>query len=247
MHTGEHVSDGVSLVASEGDGVDVGTTGGAVWPGKGPALRVRGAPLRRRSTLAAVALLTVGALGCHRVPEGMRGAELPASYAPPEGQAAVIFVRPAPLEKMVDFPIVDARRHWLASLRAVSHTVLFVPPGEHTFYVVAANAEAVQGNLEAGLTYIVEVHPVFTRARPNVRLDPVHAGEEEAEGPELVARTPALISVQSEGDAWLQDNRKEVWSLTRRADRARAAMDDAQRARLTLRPDDGLTAEQLGL
>ncbi len=162
---------------------------------------------------------------------------------PPEGHAAVVFVRPSPLAIAFKIALLGEDGRTLCQVSAKSKCIAYVPAGENRFTSWADMSPRTVADLEAGKTYYVKVSQemggAFTGMWVMEGLSPDH--------PEW-KRLPK----------WL-DKTKTFWpnpvgidhQMERRGDTARERMaggdaawdryDSERKARFTLSPEDGVT------
>ena len=200
-----------------------------------------------RFLLLLVALGTLAACGGTQQPETMQTHGATPDYGAPPDRAHVIFVRHTSAQSEHDFVVLDSDGGYVATLRGNMHTVVDLAPGEHTFYVLAENAERLRATLEAGRTYIVETRPhagfaagdgVVVEAVPIERLAEVRG---------WVSTTSAMVPDQAQGDAWVAQRKRQIDQKIASAEASWLEQDVFWRRKHTVQPTHGLTASQLGL
>lgn len=170
----------------------------------------------------------------------------PTDYIAPEGQALLILVERRSGRGNHEFLVVDEHRDFVADLRGDMHTVVTLPPGQHTFYVISEDCEPLVAAVEAGRTYIADIEPLADGRRVLVDLHAMRRdGPLFAQAPAWVRETYRFEPDGRSGQAWVREDRDTV----RRA--VQIAMDHWEsatpewRAQRTLRPQDGLLAEEV--
>lgn len=192
------------------------------------------------------ALITLSLLGCGSSQVSPTHQIVPEDYIAPEDQALLIFVERRSGRGHHEFLVVDEHRNFVADLRGSMHTVVALPPGQHTFYVISEDCEPLIAAVEAGRTYIADIEPLADGRKVLVDLHAIRRGEPLfAEGPTWVRQTFHFEPDHRAGEAWVREDRDTI----RRA--VQIAMDHWQeaspewRAQRTLRPTDGLLAEEV--
>lgn len=171
---------------------------------------------------------------------------VPSDYVAPEDQALLIFVERRSDRGHHEFLVVDEHRNFVADLRGDMHTVVTLPPGQHTFYVISEDCEPLVAAVAAGRTYIADIEPLADGRRVLVDLHAARRGGSLfADAPTWVQQTFRFEPDGRSGQAWVREDRDTI----RRA--VQIAMDHWEsatpewRAQRTLRPRDGLLAEEV--
>lgn len=170
-----------------------------------------------------------------------------ASYGAKSTHANVIFVRHTSSSEDPDFVVLDASGNFVATLSGDMHTVVELEPGDHAFYVLAENSEPLRATLEAGRTYVVETRPHAGFSKGTGVVVEAVAIERLAEVRGWVSTTPAMIPNRAQGQAWVKQRKRQIQQKIATAEADWARKDVFWRKKHTVRPTNGLTADQLGL
>jgi hypothetical protein len=181
-------------------------------------------------------------------PKGQPSSTLePASFVAPEDKALVVFVRPAPRykTKRVNFHVFDESKKLLTVFKGKEHMTIEVAPGKHTFYVVSDNAGLVRAELAAGRTYVVLTKAKGLAARVVVR--PVLRNSSDfAESAKWIRETKRGEPDFAKGNKWVKKHEDAINMEIKAAEVDWLKMDEKARGSMTMRPEDGRTADEAG-
>jgi hypothetical protein len=184
-------------------------------------------------------------------PKGQPSSTLePASFVAPEDKALVVFVRPAPRykTKRVNFHVFDESKKLLTAFKGKEHVTIEVAPGKHTFYVVSEDAGLVRAEVAAGRTYVVLTQPkigILRGARVVVR--PVLRNSSDfAESAKWIRETKRGEPDFAKGNKWVKKHEDRINMEIKAAEVDWLKMDEKARGSMTMRPEDGRTADEAG-
>lgn len=188
---------------------------------------------RHHLLLLLVAALGTGFVHPNASDPGASGG--PASFVAPEDKALVVFVRPSKLGKAVNFYVLDKDKNLLTLFKGNEHVAITASPGEHTFYVVSEDAQAVKAELGAGRTYIIHAQPKMGFGKARVVVEPVlRSTPSFAESGKWVRDTKAAVPDMDKGNKWVRKHRS---AIDKRIGKAETR---------TMGVEDGRTREEAG-
>lgn len=176
------------------------------------------------------------------------GADGKSPYAPPAGQATLVFVQNQPKDYVMEYTVYGPDKLCVAKVIGRDATVVPMSPGSHTLYIASDDNQRIDVDLEPGRAYFVHLAPEERVSVPTSGITPVQRG----------SQAHKLIKTWLDGARVIQASQdpchgkplKERANRTiRRMNEANAAWDmrDAEyRAQYSLRKEDGFSAEELG-
>jgi hypothetical protein len=169
----------------------------------------------------------------------------PASFVAPEDKALVVFARPRALGKAVNFYIFNEDKELVTLFKGKEYASIAVEPGKHTIYVVSENAELVRADLAAGRTYLVLTDPKMGGGKARVRVEVAKRNSPSfAESTEWLSKCKPGEPDFKKGNKWTSKHQDALRRRMTAAEEDWAKMDEKEREAITLRPEDGRTAEE---
>lgn len=198
--------------------------------------------------LAMVLVLGLLCVGFVYPPQDQLGSEgSPRSFVAPEDKALVVFVRPAKLGKPVKFYVLDGNKKLLTFLKGNEHVTIEVAPGRHTFYVVSENVSLVRAQLAARHTYVVRAEAKMGLAKARVAAHPVFRNTSDfAESAKWIRETKRGEPDFAKGNKWVKKHEDRINMEIKAAEVDWLKMDEKARGSMTMRPEDGRTADEAG-
>jgi len=175
----------------------------------------------------------------------------PRSFVAPEDKALVVFVRPAARWYKTNWSnlhVFDESKKLLTVFKGKEHVTIEVAPGKHTFYVVSEDAGLVRGELAAGRTYVVLTEPKIGIVRGvRVVVRPVLRNSSDfAESAKWIRETKRGEPDFAKGNKWAKKHEDAISAGITAAELDWLKMDEKARSSVTLRPEDGRTADEAG-
>lgn len=188
------------------------------------------------------ALLCLGAV--HAGTLEPRSVQEPASLVAPEDKALIVFVRPKKTP-VINFYVFDENKKLVTLYKQRSYATITAEPGKHTYYVVAENAKLVRADVVAGRTYVIHTYPRGGFGKARVAVEPLRRSSPEfGEARDWFRKTAKEKPDFEKGDRWTRKHQPALERRMTNAEEKWSKMDEKAREALTLRPDDGLTAEE---
>lgn len=140
--------------------------------------------------------------------------ETPSPYVAPEGRALVVFIRERLYAKATRFRVLDDDTRCVSVIKGERHVLLPVVPGTHRLYLLVAGtkdqAEALQLEVEAGKTYVVDIRAQWRR-KDYMDINTVRPGTDRAEQAAKDIRNTDLYEPDLERCAeWVEKKRDEI-------------------------------------
>lgn len=199
--------------------------------------------MKARGLALPLALLCLGSVDPGPIDPAFPGE--PASLVAPEDKALVVFARPKSLGKAVNFYVFDENKKLRTLLKGNEFVWTAVEPGKHTLYVVSENAKLVRAELAAGRTYIVRTDAKMGMGKARVRLQAARRDSPSfAESAEWIRKSKRGVPDFKKGEKWASKRQDVLHKRMTAAEEEWAKMGDDEREALTLRPNDGRTAEE---
>lgn len=191
-----------------------------------------------------IAVLAGLVAGCVTPPPLSRPAPANTVARPQADMAQVVFLRPSgvmgPVPAFV-FEITDQGKTIIGVAQSESKFVVDMASGRHR--LLSTNGmpgHIMEANLAAGKRYYVVIRPIYAHG---FQLRPMKhdvEGEFSLENPELEvwkSKTAVVVTTPA-ADQWYESYRKTIDELEAKAVQVWNEKDDAQRAQLTLLPED---------
>ena len=172
--------------------------------------------------------------------------DAPAALVAPQDKALLVFARPRALGKAINFYVFDENKKLRTLFKGKEYASVEVEPGKHTFYVVSENAKLVRADVAAGRTYMVLADVAMGGGKARVKsLEPALRNSPSfAESTEWISKCKPGAPDFKKGEKWTSKRQSALEKRMTTAEEEWAEMDATQREALTLRPDDGRTAEE---
>lgn len=168
----------------------------------------------------------------------------PTSLVAPDDQALVVFVRPK-RTPVINFYVFDEKRKLRTLFKNKEYAAITVEPGKHTLYVVAENAELIRLEAVAGRTYVIHAYPKMGFGKARVGVEPARRNSPNfKEMNEWFHKTKRGEPDFKKGEKWTSKRQAALERRMTAAEEDWAKMDEEEQEKLTLRPDDGLSADQ---
>lgn len=169
--------------------------------------------------------------------------DVKSKYAAPDGKALVILVRERLYSKATKFRLVNAKGQCVSVIKGERHVLLPLDPGKHRLYLLVGTtkdqAEALQLDVTAGRTYVVDIHAQWRR-KDYMDIRTVRPGTERATKAFNAIRDTDLFTADLEQCAeWISKKQDDVARKIAFAEKQWAAGDEAYRSAHTLNPNDG--------
>lgn len=191
-----------------------------------------------------LALICLGAV--HTGAPDTQPVEGPASFVAPEDKALIVFARPKSLGKAVYFYVFDENKKLRTLFKGNNYVSMTIEPGKHTLYVVCEDAKLVRAEVAAGRTYLIRTDAKMGLGKARVQtVEPARRGSPSfAESVEWIDDAKAGKPDFKKGEKWTSKRQDVLRKRMTAAEEEWAKMDGAQRETVTLRPDDGRTADE---